>query len=63
MVELLNPNGILVDVHESAVARNLAAGWSHIEQETEVISEKKLEEKPKAKKAVSKKSKKTESDE
>ena len=63
MVELLNPNGILVDVHESAVARKLAAVWSHIEQETEVISEKKLEEKPKAKKAVSKKSKKTESDE
>ena len=30
MVELINPNGTVVDVAESAVRRELAAGWSHL---------------------------------
>ena len=28
MVELINPNGVVVDVAESAVKRKLAAGWT-----------------------------------
>ena len=56
MVELLNPNGILIDVHESAIARKLAAGWSHVEKETEVISEKATKPKIAPKKKSSDKS-------